>query len=210
MSSGYSKQSLRLARLHRTEAPALSNEYAQAFYEYWGALRGPGVAPMRSAIDPRAIPDLLPRLHGLRLRPDGSFLWRFMGDDLVDLYGRNPTGEVFNPGATPRHDRRFLSIYTAVSDRPCGAVLHSRAGARALSVAIETLVLPLLDDAGRTTELLMHSEPLDLDRLELRHFHQVSDLRIEGLDLFDIGAGKPPSQGTWALAGLKSCRGAQG
>ena len=189
-----------VAGAHGPEVPASTN--AQALCAHWRARRGVAVLPQRSAIRSGAISDLLPWTFGLGRRPDGTFAWRALGRELVDFFGRDLTGEPFEPGSPPRHDRRFLSAYTAVSSHPCGAVISCRARARGLQVALETLALPMLDDAGQSNEILLHLGPLDPGQLVFRQVYQVVDLRIEAVDFFDIGAGRPSSRLIWALSTL--------
>lgn len=195
-------RTLPLAGTLRAEVPAITSLRTRALYEHWLARSGTALLPHRSAITPGAISGLLPRTCGLCRRPDGSFLWRLVGYELVDFFGRDLTAAPFDPGSRPRHDRRFLSVYTAVSSHPCGAVICCRARARGLHVTLEILALPMLDDAGQSTEILLHLEPLDLGRLEFRHLYDIVEMRIEAVDFFDIGAGRPSGQLTWALSTL--------
>lgn len=179
-------------------APRLTSEYAEALYEYWAAQRGAAVVPSHNAIDLAAISDLLPWIHLLDHRADGSFGWRLIGAELAVLFGRDHSGQAFDPAALPRHDRLFLIVYTAIGDQPCGAVI--RCLARMTSgriVTVETLALPLLDDVGRATRIIAHSEVLDFRHYELEHFGCFADLTVGRLDFFDIGAGTPSGKVAW-------------
>ena len=183
----------------------ITNEYGQALYEYWIERRGGAIVPARSAISPASILDLLPRIHILNRKDNGTFLWRLVGTELVDFFGRDPTGEVFDPPATPRHDRRFHAVYRAICSQPCGAVMRSRVRTVGVRVVVlEMVALPLLDSRGECTKILVHSEPLGLGHLNLRHVCRIIEMRMETVDLFDIGAGIPPSTITWPLSGLES------
>ena len=178
--------------------PSIVSEHAEALYNYWLTQRGKTVVPARTVIDPTAISDLLPWIHLLDHKADGSFGWRLMGTELAAFFGRDRTGQAFDPAALPRHDGLFLIVYTAIGDQPCGAVV--RCLARMTSgrvVTMETLALPLLDDVGRATRIIAYSEVLGLGRRELQRFGCFVDLTIQRLDFFDIGAGKPPGGVSW-------------
>ena len=199
--SGHDLVCDRLTTNRRQPAPpAITNAYAQALLEYWIARRGSAVVPPRRAIDPADIADLLPLVHLLDRRADGRFVWRLVGTELTGYYGRNLAGETFDPAGVPSHDRRFSIIYRTITNQPCGADIRCLARTRSGRVLpLETIALPLLDDAGRPTKILAHSEPIDLEHPRLRHICQFTDLRIERVDIFDIGAGLPSSEVARAL-----------
>lgn len=65
---------------------------------YWTGLRGDGGMPLRSAIDPTAMPTrLLPWLFLMDVLRDGDELdyrYRLAGTSNVELVGRDPTGQL--------------------------------------------------------------------------------------------------------------------
>ena len=186
------------ARRRGRTAPGITNDCGWALYDSWLAGRGLRIVPPQRAIDPALISPRLSRGHLLEQKADGSFLWRSMGAGLAALFGRDLTGRTFDPAASPRHDWRFLAIYTTVGNQPCGVVLRCLARtARGRVTRIETLALPLLDDAGCANRVLAHSEVLDLGPREFQRFGPLTELKIAGFDFFDIGAGTPPGAAFW-------------
>ena len=179
----------------RPGPPSNAKGGAAAFYEHWLSRRAGAMVPDHKAIDLAALSHLLPRIQVLDRRADGSFEWRRIGAELVAFFGRDRSGQTFDPAALPRHDRDFLAVYTAVGSQPCGAVVHCRAQTTSERVAgLKILALPLLDDAGCANRVLAYSEVFGLGRRELQRFGCFIDLRIERLDFSDIGAGKPPKR----------------
>src|SRR5919109_4383974 len=68
---------------------------AVALYQYWNARRGIRPMPTRADIDPAEMRQWLPRLMLVDVGQDaGSFTYRLVGTQIVDLLGVNPTGRL--------------------------------------------------------------------------------------------------------------------
>lgn len=79
--------------------PQLRHRDQEALYAYWrGKRRHGGLLPARADIDPVDLRDLLPRLALIDvLRDTGelAFRYRLTGTEIVDRFGRDPTGKRF-------------------------------------------------------------------------------------------------------------------
>ncbi len=64
-------------------------------FDYWNALRGGQDAPLKSQIEPAAIPHLLSSLFILEASANGDIRFRLAGTKICDLFGRDLRGERF-------------------------------------------------------------------------------------------------------------------
>jgi len=65
-------------------------------FDYWNALRGGRDAPLKSQIEPGAIPHLLASLFILETGEDRHIRFRLAGTKICDLFGRDLRGERFS------------------------------------------------------------------------------------------------------------------
>lgn len=171
-------------------SPVFADERSQALYDYWIEKCGGAMAAAKNSIDPADLPDMLPQLFMLEKQTDGALRWRLFADGLTDHFGRDPTGEIFDPVQVPRHDPRYLDILGMVTSRPCGAVIRPLAHTTSHRTAIlEQLCLPLLDAAGAATIVLVHTTFIDVARRDLPALGTIVELSVESFYFFNAGAG---------------------
>src|SRR3546814_6108948 len=96
--------------------------FCRSLYEYWLGLPKPrgSLLPLKPALDPTAIPRLLPRvvLHDLR-HPRRSIL-RLVGNGMAEQYGFDPTGrDYLDLVATEQRDSALDKLRKIVAP-PCG------------------------------------------------------------------------------------------
>src|ERR1700722_9194073 len=74
----------------------------RALFDYWRRIAPAGRLPGRQHLDPVAIPSLLPHLWLLCVAPAPAsplgwhFRYRLVGTELVRVFGRDPTGQLFH------------------------------------------------------------------------------------------------------------------
>src|SRR3546814_6848475 len=71
-----------------------SDLFCRSLYEYWLGLPKPrgSLLPLKSALDPTAIPRLLSRVVLHDLRHPGRSILRLVGTGMAEQYGFDPTG----------------------------------------------------------------------------------------------------------------------
>ncbi|WP_190311458.1 PAS domain-containing protein [Rhizobium phaseoli] len=65
-------------------------------FDYWNRIRGAADAPLKSQVEPSAVPHLLQSLFILEAREDGDIVFRLAGTRICDLFGRDLRGERFS------------------------------------------------------------------------------------------------------------------
>ncbi|MGO8148126.1 PAS domain-containing protein, partial [Rhizobium leguminosarum] len=65
-------------------------------FDYWNRIRGADDAPLKSQVEPSAVPHLLPSLFILERREGGDIGFRLAGPRIRDLFGRDMRGERFS------------------------------------------------------------------------------------------------------------------
>jgi hypothetical protein len=154
--------------LRREEARSAA---LQQFYAYWEGKRAGRTLPLKAAIDPAEIKDILPyviiaevRDQPLRVR------YRLVGTEIVKLRGREFTGKWLDEVQwNPVFLDRLLQEYRVLIDerRPLlGADdLYSADGPR---VAYEWGMFPLSEDGERVSHCLAIEDHRGLERTALR------------------------------------------
>lgn len=86
----------------------------RALYDFWLLHRGDAIAMPRAALDPIAIPRLLPSLILSDVSDGGHFIrYRLVGTDIVEAHGLDYTGmtiEELTSGATLAFTRRLYGL----------------------------------------------------------------------------------------------------
>ncbi len=146
-----------------SETSALVRE----IYAYWNDLRGDRVMPMRSELDPSAIPSHLPGLllikfEGLDETGTGIYRYRIVGETEIRSRGHNPTGKLVQEGylyssldaALEEYDwvRRNKTYHYALLD----FVVDQHRPIREYSI-----VLPFADKDGEVEYLLVFSDKIE-------------------------------------------------
>ena len=65
-------------------------------FDYWNRIRGAADAPLKSQVEPSAVPHLLQSLFILERREGGDIGFRLAGTRICDLFGRDLRGERFS------------------------------------------------------------------------------------------------------------------
>ncbi|HWA45342.1 MAG TPA: PAS domain-containing protein [Hypericibacter adhaerens] len=132
------------------------DERLETLLAYWNLKRGDRPAPSRRDIDPRDIARLLPCLHLIDVEPQPlRFRHRLVGSELIDMMGRNVTGQYVGDGLYGRAADEILETmqHLTTQIRP----FRRRARLewhRADWLTLEALELPLIDENGQVNMLL--------------------------------------------------------
>lgn len=125
-------------------------------YRYWWDKRGNRPAPNRADLNPTEIPDLLPIVHLIDVSWDPiSFRHRLVGTELVERLERDVTGKTVDGSlygtATSDIIAGLSRIATEIRPyrRQARLAWHKRDW-----LVIESVEMPLIDDAGRVAMIL--------------------------------------------------------
>ncbi|MTI10797.1 PAS domain-containing protein [Curvivirga aplysinae] len=134
----------------------LENEGHKKLYAYWDDKRGGRKAPSRKDIDPIELRDLLPHMFMFDvIRNPIDFKMRLHGTHLVDVMGRDNTGDYFSKMYRGTEADELWDIYCEVANS--FSVIYSKQSASWMSkdfVHYERLLLPLSEDGDEVNILL--------------------------------------------------------
>jgi len=130
-----------------------------ALHSYWLTKRAGEAVPLRGAIDPTEIPNLLPHIMLIDVeQPDQApprFRFRLTGTGLVDVFGQDPTGRYLDePGWCRDADALLVPLRQAVALAAPVASAGRLAWDNGASVDIEWLFLPLGAGGAAVTIIL--------------------------------------------------------
>jgi hypothetical protein len=116
--------------------PAALNAVLSALWRYWESKRVPPNIPLRRRIDPCEIPSLLPHVQLVEHIEDRGFRYRLTGTEVVQGYGRDPTGKFVDDVLPP--ERR------AAANRHYSMALYLRQPLYALGRYVKDGDLPMV------------------------------------------------------------------
>ncbi|MEQ8817496.1 MAG: PAS domain-containing protein [Thalassobaculum sp.] len=182
--------------------PDIVTDRCRSLLGHWFSLPRPphSLIPLKSALDPLAIPKLLPRVLLHDLRQPGRAILRLVGTGLVEQYGFDPTGHDYERYVEPERWPSALAELVKVAGHPCGMrVLTEHVHSDGRVHENEAVGLPLEADDGSGRFLLFVDEivkaPVGIDprRRPVRH------LVVKQRDYLDIGGGAPSAGATAAV-----------
>ncbi len=124
-------------------------------FDYWNALRGSRIAPMRDDVDPGAIRNRLADIFLLTLDTEHGHPFRLAGGSVCTLFGKelkdHPFADLWSPSSRPLIE----VLLNDIADDKVGAVSHV-IGRNVADEALdlEMILLPLLDAGGNASRLL--------------------------------------------------------
>lgn len=136
--------------------PSSADPRLHALYAYWTAIRGNRSFPARADFDPIDIPDLLPFLSLVDVRPDTHrFHYRLAGTMVVELLRREVTGHPVGTGVKPAELEAVLARYRRVADEKVVIYHHDLMQEQANDyTGIDRLMLPMGDRDERVDLIL--------------------------------------------------------
>lgn len=181
------------------QIPTFETRTCRSMYEYWSSLPRPAgsLIPLKSALDPAAIPTLLPRVLIHDLRQPGKAILRLVGTGLVEQYGFDPTGHDYARYVEPERWPSALSELVKAASHPCGMrVLTRHVHADGKVHDNEAIGLPLDAEDGSGRFLLFADEITKAPKsMNARRF-PVERLIVRQRDYIDIGGGIPAATPT--------------
>ncbi|MBC8240961.1 MAG: PAS domain-containing protein [Alphaproteobacteria bacterium] len=160
---------------------------------YWLALQGEDLVPLRSRLDPAGLPALLPYVSIFDRSEPGVARLRLVGTDTVARTGFDATGTDYLDAVEPKRRASALQGYLVPANHPCGmrvvVVFSYATGHRTL---IEAAGFPFERDDGAGRQMVFVSVELDAKAAYLRGKLDSLDLvDLETREFIDIGAGVP-------------------
>jgi hypothetical protein len=138
---------------------------------YWRKRRGDRPMPARRDFDPAEVPSLLPHLQLIDIVA-GRFRYRLVGTELVQMFGRDYTGEFADELFHGPRSQMICEVYSAVCEARQPMFLRNRyLTTKNLDLIANRLYLPLSEDACQVNMIL-------------------------GAMTFDFGTVEPPA-GSW-------------
>jgi len=128
----------------------------ERLYRYWWSKRAGRLAPNRIDLNPAEIPDLLPIVHLIDVGWDPiSFRHRLVGTELVERFERDVTGKTVDGTLYGDATADIVADLSRVATeiRPYRRLARAAWHARDWLV-VESVEMPLIDDAGRVAMIL--------------------------------------------------------
>lgn len=166
----------------------------RALYEYWLGLPKPAgtVLPLKSSLDPTAIPRLLPRIVLHDLRQPGRSIIRLAGTGMVEQYGFDPTGDDYLLYVAPERQQSALGELVKVAGHPCGMkVLIEQVNASGKGITSESTGFPFEADDGSGRFLMFVDDAIDRPSYYDPRQKPLEVLTVHERVYIDVGAGVP-------------------
>ena len=141
--------------LDHFESQTMKHPSTQEIFTYWNTLREARPAPLRSQINPVAIPKVLPDIFLLDCIEDDQHLIRLAGTRLCTLFGKELRGQSFNSLWNEFGEHHIDDLLRTVVDEHAAVV----AGAEGYSSSehlcrLELILLPLRTNDGSPTRVI--------------------------------------------------------
>ncbi|MDF9819601.1 hypothetical protein M2308_002378 [Rhizobium leguminosarum] len=124
-------------------------------FDYWNRIRGAADAPLKSQVEPSAVPHLLQSLFILETRDAGNIGFRLAGTRICDLFGRDLRGERFSSlwgnGQHADIERTAMGVMDHAMPALFNATGYSTIGHQA---SFEIIMMPLRSPHGACDRLL--------------------------------------------------------
>ncbi|MBB4478261.1 hypothetical protein GGE46_000802 [Rhizobium etli] len=124
-------------------------------FDYWNRIRGAADAPLKSQVEPSAVPHLLQSLFILEAREDGDIVFRLAGTRICDLFGRDLRGERFSSlwahGQHADIERTAVGVMDHAMPALFNATGYSTVGHQA---SFEIIMMPLRSSHGACDRVL--------------------------------------------------------
>lgn len=124
-------------------------------FDYWNRIRGAADAPLKSQVEPSAVPHLLQSLFILETRHGGDIVFRLAGTRICDFFGRDLRGERFSSlwahGQHADVERTAMGVMDHTLPALFNATGYSTVGHQ---VSFEIIMMPLRSADGACDRLL--------------------------------------------------------
>jgi hypothetical protein len=124
-------------------------------YDWWASAND-GQMPRRRQFDILSHRPIVANLFLTEVLPDGNFQFRLLGEEVIQIIGRNRTGETVRQAAEGEYGHELYTYYRSVmTGRICrrctGALFFATKGAR----RFESIDCPLADDNGEQVAVII-------------------------------------------------------
>lgn len=124
-------------------------------FDYWNKIRGTADAPLKSQVEPSAVPHLLQSLFILETQKEGDIGFRLAGTRICDLFGRDLRGARFSSlwahGQDDDIERTAMGVMDHAMPALFNATGYSTVGHQA---SFEIIMMPLRSPQGGCDRLL--------------------------------------------------------
>lgn len=169
------------------------NSRFRRFVEYYKSLDSKGGLPLKSAISPARILDLLPNVFIIQRTPDGRVLVRLYGTELVDIFGTDMTGKDAIEFYDSEAGRFLTGYFDNVFGIPCGGILVRRAVTEfGREIVIQSMSLPCANEAGEPEFAFGFTEVQGTRAIRLdAPKDPLKVIKLARLKYLDVGFGTP-------------------
>lgn len=177
--------------------PSFRSEECQGFLNHWLSLRADGeMVTAQSVFLDNPHPSYAPFLHIADMMED-HLVFRLMGTQLVERWGRDKTGEMVGQDQPPVLRDALFKNGRQCAISLCGVRMEIEfASVNGAEMSIECIVLPLSLGPDKPMRLLSYSTVLR----QLKHGdHSDHYLGLPVAEWIDIGAGVPEVE-TWVVS----------
>ena len=123
-------------------------------YDWWVANAGGGM-PLRRSFDIVDHKAIVPNVFLVDVTADGNFVFRLLGEEVIQMIGWNRTGEVVRSGAVGEYGHALYEYYwSIVAAKTCRRCVGSLAFVDRPSTRFESIDCPLSADGQRVTSII--------------------------------------------------------
>lgn len=136
-------------------ATAFASPKVRHLYEWWAANCPGGRLPHRRSFDIVEHRPIVSNVFLTEVCDDGTFVFRLLGEDVIQIVGRNPTGETIHPGHVSEYGHALHAYYSAiVKQRICKRCVGSLLLGGKEFKRFESIDCPLTGDGERITTII--------------------------------------------------------
>ena len=123
-------------------------------YEWWARVNS-GRMPTRRMFDVTEHRPVVASLFLTEVASDGEFVFRLLGEDVIQMIGRNPTGETVKRVGNTEYGHALHEYYQSIAAaRACRKCFGSLAFADKDFRYFESIDAPLVDENGRVAIII--------------------------------------------------------
>lgn len=171
---------------------AFVTDDSRAWIDHWSSLRREAIVPLRSALDPMAMPRLLPHMLICDLSEPGIVRIRLMGTGMVTSFGFDPTGHDYLDLVDPARREEAYAGFAVPAGQPCGMrVLGENRYESGLTLAVETVGFPFRRDDGAGMQMVFVGTRVGAPTIARPDLGPSISFHVFERQFIDIGAGVP-------------------
>lgn len=163
-----------------------------AVQDYWQNVRQGAAIPLSTDFDLLALTNWLPDLTLLDVFDLNNVVWRFVGTNIVDRMGVDPSGQNVFQNQSQNMLNRTARAYQAMADKPCGAVAHyTNHYSSGREGNMRSLFLPMKTPSAECTRLVVMTAQEETGTYVEPIERTLTATQILSIDWIDLGFGIP-------------------